>query len=308
MKNMQSKNRRAEVQKNFENLKSLMVKIAKPANEIYLEEGEVYVISLPDLLDWISNCQTIRDYQEAIEMLSNTNLSKRQRNFYEQQFATTSHVKHYIDRNKNGREITTKELDLHILRDKCKSILAYLSNNELCVFASLFFKEIDAVKKLELVVDIRSIEQDLSKLKRLSEKSYLETVESLNTASNLLEYESIIPLHIYCQHMELIELIALHVAVDKCAINASLMTGDLEKTNNEFSEFGAKLKKELNKWIREYPCLANTPLFQMDWKLLDEYTKSPEEIVEMFGGDVVCFPYRAPIEMKYNIPLGPPNN
>lgn len=295
MRYYEDKSIRGELKKYLRKLDKIIAQESVSAREIIQTRGNISVIPQGFASYWLDLSPSALKYQEAKCKLAYHELSPIERKKYQQQLSDTQRIEDYIIEN----PIPSDHLMHDILRGSCKDALE-LNENDMCLRASMFFPGIDYIRTVEKKRQISLMEFDLSLISKENGFDLLD----LDKAIRLTDADSILPLSIYLQFKRLSSLLS-----EMYALDITLPTVK-EKTSVAYNALLLRshmLKGQLNFWMKTYPFLKEKPFHDLDRVFLEHYTRTPSEIIEMFGPDIVCFPYEVPEEMK-NSPFDPSRN
>jgi hypothetical protein len=121
---------------------------------------------------------------------------------------------------------------------------------------------------------------------------------ALDTAFNLQHHKSILPVRVFSDFVEIEDARQVLVAIDEAEATGSApilhgITRKLEDLHQDSTE-------RIDQIAGKYPCLAAD-----DWEheefgkiLLNYYTKSPSDMIEMLGPNVICCPFILPKKFR----------
>lgn len=252
-------------------------------------EGGLLVAS-PDADEWLTNLPHIIGHQIITTKLSSRNVYGLERAYFEEKLGISKHIRKYVSRFSDV-DISSNDYCYQLLKRMSISMEQadrdgrhYHDMNELLndsslrmLIASILFEigGYNTFNGLYYEIDI------------------LALMAKLDTPINLINEETVIPVRVFSDFVEIEQ--TAELVKDICQIKIG------NNVNPHFASFTDEIdldryefEKKLRLYTEKYPCLKGQHLSCLGKYLIHHYTLDPLDMINRHGQEIVCCPFRIP--------------
>lgn len=277
------------------NFRQQLSRTAKEVEEYFTAASESnLLISSQDADEWMTNLPLILNHQITTIKLSSRQVYGLERTHFEEKLEISEHVQKYVNRFGNI-DITANDYCYQILN--CLSV----SMQQAVVEGGRYHEMQELLNDLSLRMIVASILFEIHGYNTFNglyyETDILDLMAELDTPINLIHEESIIPVRVFSDFVEIEENVRLIFNICQMKIGNMVdpyfaaFSDDLDRDRNTFEE-------KLQSYVEKYPCLQGKRLSRLGNHLLDHYTLQPVDVIGMFGQNIICCPFRIPENFK----------
>jgi len=279
----------AFVDRELSNFKQTMFNLAESSEILSKEISEnTPVIRIEDFLKLLNEVPRILVYQASKRRLDGCHVHGLERDHYKKKLVHAGDIEKYL-RNFNSVDPLSED----VISQMIKALSGRLGKTE---EKDSVIRVHDLIPNADLDIIIASILFEVDGFNTFYGIYYVDEIynlmSQLDFADNLYDEESILPVHVFRDYVDIRQSIEMileiedFMAGEQSSLGWFYDTSDLEGNRRI-------LEKRLRNYVVKYPILEAERISEFDTKLLDTYMKTPGEMVAIYGGDIICFPFKA---------------